>query len=152
MLFGGVHSVLRHIGVELFAVLLLLGLNVVEGLSGGGIGELKHAHVVKARGVLFRGEHIGAEESVDIPRLLVGIANAGAPLVVFVLQAGGHLRNGALKHLVDGIEMLFFGHRHLAEQIFQLGRAGVAGVFVILLPAEALLAPEILKQGGFLWS
>ena len=61
-----VHAVLRHISIELFAVLLFLGLDVVKCLSRGGIGELKHAYVIERGGVLLGGEHIGAEELIDL--------------------------------------------------------------------------------------
>ena len=55
-----IHRIGLHIIVNHFAVLLLLGLNVVEGLAAFFVGEFEDAGVIQRRNVLFGTQNVAA--------------------------------------------------------------------------------------------
>ena len=78
----GHHVVVRHIRVNLFTVLLLFRLDVVEHLSCLRVGEFKYAGVVQRGSVLFCSQHVLAEKCVVFLFVLVRVVGASAVAVI----------------------------------------------------------------------
>ena len=98
----GIHLVVLHEGIELFAVLLLFPLDVGEDLTGDGVGEFKDTGVIEGGGVLFGGKHILAEEGILLAVVLGAVGDGGAVVVVGVGDATADGGDGAAHHLLDG--------------------------------------------------
>ena len=77
-----IHTVAIHIGVELFAVLLLFCLDVIKCFSRFGSGELENGGVVEGGGVFFCGEHILTEKGIGFFIRIGGIVCRGAIFIV----------------------------------------------------------------------
>ena len=122
---------------------------MVQHLSQSGLSELKHAGVVKPRGVLFGGEKVGAEVEV----LLLGRCFGGV-----VGGEGGDLGRGRSAHgrgcplldLIQGVHMPPLHVGDAVEELLELGIGGALGVLGVLVDAELLLSLEVLDESGFL--
>lgn len=138
-----------HIGVELLAVLLLFRLNVIENLTGLRIGELKNGGVVERRNVLFGGEHILTEQSIGFAVFFGGVIRGGAVIVVGVFKFLGRLRDGAVHHGCDRLQVILFNLSHGGKEGFQFGCLCHIGILLIFGDAEFFLAFCILEQAVF---
>jgi hypothetical protein len=154
-----VHPVLGHIVVDLFAVLLLLFLNVVEGIANVFVSEFKDTSIVIGGYIFFSGQCIVTKELIVLfvagggrGRGLVGrrgrglVGRRGGGLVR--RRGGGlagrrgavHLRNSTGCDLIQSFHMLLFYLGDLIEQITKLTVTGLLGILVVLVHAKLFLA------------
>ena len=138
-----VHTVGLHIGVDLFAVLLLLRLNVVQHLSRLRIGKFEDARVINGRHVLLKGQHIAAKELVALLARFVTVVGASTAAIVG-RKRRGDIGHRAARHLIDGLEVASLGLSQGVKEIFQIGTAGTGGVLFVLLDTEKLLIAEVV--------
>jgi hypothetical protein len=166
-----VHPVLGHIVVDLFAVLLLLFLDVVEGITNILVSEFKDTSIVIGGYIFFSGQCIVTKELIVLfvagggrGRGLVGrrggglVRRRGGGLVRrrgggLVGRRGGglagrrgavHLRNSTGCDLIQSFHMLLFYLGDLIEQITKLTVTGLLGILVVLVHAKLFLASKIL--------
>lgn len=134
--------ILFQIVVKQFSVFLFLLLDVVQSLPDLGVVELEDSRVVGCGNVFFRAEQILDEVKVFLAR--VGRFQVGSGgelgalsrlLLALCLAAALHDRCLTRKNLVDCIQMLFFVHAQLPEQLLQHFVSGLVYVLAVFLDA-----------------
>ena len=109
-----IHAVLRHVGVELLAVLLLLRLNGIEHLPRHGRAELEHAGIVHGGDVLSVSERVAAMYASAHAQATAGAwaqagrsAGTGCPAVLaWAFRPAARRRACVLRHAVNDLQML----------------------------------------------
>lgn len=142
-----IHSVCGHIVVKHFAVVLLFFLNVVEDFADVFVAEFEDASIIEMGRVLFNSQSVGTQILVvlhfgGLPRVGCGKCGHG-------FAAARHGRNGAGTNLIERVQMLPFGLRHLGKEIFQLRIGSALGMLGVHIDAELFLILHVFEKARF---